>query len=1053
MKKNLKKVISSVIALALSVGSVAMAAPSFSDVPDTASYAQAVNTLAGLGVISGYEDGTFLPDNNITRAEVATMVVAALNRSADAEGSKGTTDFADVNVPEKEWASGYVNIGVSEGFISGYDDGTFKPDNNVTYAEICSMLVRIAGYGEYASYLGGWPNGYLSVASDRGISKGVSSSANTAVTRAQVAQMIYNTLMDVPLTKSTSITVDSNGNYVPELETMDGRNGRDYETLLISRHNAYYVEGHVSDTSRTDDGLDADEVVYTIEYTQNYDDMNYVIARGDKPIDETVLVGDTDAANNLFAYSSAIIQIDDSGDATLLSYIPSSRNTVVEYDTNLIDDEEYYANHSAFSDDPYIRYYADSSASRSTKYNLADDVELYVNGVSMGWDQEDFETYVVENKVGTVQLVDRYRASGGTDGDYDLIFVTYYATAQVGSVNASTGRITFDEYVGIDRASNITLDPEDDDLVYNIYYNGEEIELSALQADDVISIAYNPVSGMTDSTFYEIYVSRDVATGKYTRQDPEEETVQIGGTNYQFVVGYDDGVATLTMADEYTLYLDAFGRIFTTDLSQSSAKLAIIDRYTLSTADDYYRATIYTTDGTARSLEVDTSRVTAPGCDTADEINQYFKDLVYVNGQNGAKNPIWDRVVEYNISSSSGRIISLEVAPIERSVEEESFRASSNALGSLRMDDATVVIDAIEYAGMTGDEIPSYSDLSLSSLAGFVDDGSYTAYAYGTRSNSGTYPLVIVTSAGGNYTAETNFAIVASQPGTGYDNETGDEIYTLGLYYQGQDLSAGEDVMLVNDDADIYGVSEVRDLRKGDVIVFVTDGQGRIKTIDVLVTAEELGIGDGTGRETSYDKAFNNAMKATTEFSVPADANNWTGAWFDDDDVDSSKDITRIVYGPVVDKMGTSFMLANLANADADNPIDVESYQKPATVLAEEYTGLYTDMANIGANGGIYEIDLDSNTNVYVYDYSKGASQRLGVGSNSDIYAPSFASSQVLNNGDFIPWNGTLEQFTNIEEPESTETAMSITSGDAVPLVFAKVVEDVATDVFVILPN
>ena len=87
MKKNLKKVISAVIALALSVSSVAMAAPTFTDVADTASYAQAVDTLAALGVISGYEDGSFKPDNNITRAEVATMMVAALNRSADAEGS------------------------------------------------------------------------------------------------------------------------------------------------------------------------------------------------------------------------------------------------------------------------------------------------------------------------------------------------------------------------------------------------------------------------------------------------------------------------------------------------------------------------------------------------------------------------------------------------------------------------------------------------------------------------------------------------------------------------------------------------------------------------------------------------------------------------------------------------------------------------------------------------------------------------------------------------------------------------------------------------------
>ena len=117
MKKNLKKVISAVIALALSVSSVAMAAPKFTDVADTAANAQAINTLAALGVISGYEDGTFKPDNNITRAEVATMIVAALNRTADAAGAKGTTKFADVNTEAKAWASGFVNIGVAEKYI------------------------------------------------------------------------------------------------------------------------------------------------------------------------------------------------------------------------------------------------------------------------------------------------------------------------------------------------------------------------------------------------------------------------------------------------------------------------------------------------------------------------------------------------------------------------------------------------------------------------------------------------------------------------------------------------------------------------------------------------------------------------------------------------------------------------------------------------------------------------------------------------------------------------------------------------------------------------
>ena len=73
--KNFKKVISAVIALAMSVSSlVAVNASSFSDVADTAAYAEAVDVLSALGIVTGYTDGTFKPEGEITRAEAATII-------------------------------------------------------------------------------------------------------------------------------------------------------------------------------------------------------------------------------------------------------------------------------------------------------------------------------------------------------------------------------------------------------------------------------------------------------------------------------------------------------------------------------------------------------------------------------------------------------------------------------------------------------------------------------------------------------------------------------------------------------------------------------------------------------------------------------------------------------------------------------------------------------------------------------------------------------------------------------------------------------------------
>ena len=75
--KNLKKVISTLLALAIVMSSfvaMSVSAASFKDVADTEDYAEAVNALAALGAINGYEDGTFLPDNKITRAEAITII-------------------------------------------------------------------------------------------------------------------------------------------------------------------------------------------------------------------------------------------------------------------------------------------------------------------------------------------------------------------------------------------------------------------------------------------------------------------------------------------------------------------------------------------------------------------------------------------------------------------------------------------------------------------------------------------------------------------------------------------------------------------------------------------------------------------------------------------------------------------------------------------------------------------------------------------------------------------------------------------------------------------
>ena len=105
-----------------------------------------VETLAQNGVIVGYEDGTFRPNGKITRAEFITMVVNLFNSSntsdkVDAKEKK----FSDLT--NKHWAYDFIQQGVSMSWLSGYEDNTFRADNNITRAEAIVILNRMLGRG------------------------------------------------------------------------------------------------------------------------------------------------------------------------------------------------------------------------------------------------------------------------------------------------------------------------------------------------------------------------------------------------------------------------------------------------------------------------------------------------------------------------------------------------------------------------------------------------------------------------------------------------------------------------------------------------------------------------------------------------------------------------------------------------------------------------------------------------------------------------------------------------------------------------------------------
>ena len=107
---------------------------SYSDVKAGDWFNNAVSTLSNAGIIAGYEDGSFRPNGYITRAEFATIAARFFDVTYN-----GKDLFPDIS---GHWAKDYINQAANKGFVNGYEDGTFKPDRNITRAEAVTLVNR-----------------------------------------------------------------------------------------------------------------------------------------------------------------------------------------------------------------------------------------------------------------------------------------------------------------------------------------------------------------------------------------------------------------------------------------------------------------------------------------------------------------------------------------------------------------------------------------------------------------------------------------------------------------------------------------------------------------------------------------------------------------------------------------------------------------------------------------------------------------------------------------------------------------------------------------------
>ena len=247
----MKKLLAMVLALVMTLSLAVSANAAFKDVKDiNETYAESAEVLANLGVFKGYEDGSFNPKGDITRAEVAAIVYRIYTgdvKDVQAKNYETYNKFADM--AGAGWAKGYIGYCANAAFIKGYPDGNFKPAGKVTGYEALTMILRAVGYDKNNEFTGAdWALNVAQIAQKNGILDNVKGvDLNAPATREVVAELLFRAI-NVPMVSYTAAFGYQNVGLSTDKNTVFTAN----KTLGSEVFGLAKVSGEISEVSYID---------------------------------------------------------------------------------------------------------------------------------------------------------------------------------------------------------------------------------------------------------------------------------------------------------------------------------------------------------------------------------------------------------------------------------------------------------------------------------------------------------------------------------------------------------------------------------------------------------------------------------------------------------------------------------------------------------------------------------------------------------------------------------------------------------------------------------
>ena len=817
-----KKIMSLLLAIAmLAVFAVPSAfAVEFSDVPESYQYYDAVQSLVARGIVDGYTDGTFKPEDTISRAEFCKMVVYSIGMGETSQGAVTETGFPDVAADF--WAAGVIKVARDMNIINGYDDGTFKPDEKVTYDQAIKMVVcaKSEKFATAAQKNGGFPTGYRKVATAYNFVKNITDGVyNDPAKRGTIAKLIDNMLN----IKMSDITDDSSAiDPSAGMEEIKGQVVAVYGASLDSKTSA----------------LTKYQVMIALNSgeTKTYNGENLSVK------------------NDLRSYLGKMVVAYYKEDIGLSMQKLSSLNLQKNKNSETIVDVADIAEYTATS----LSYYNENSETK--KISVSSSAKILYNGLLS---TKKFADAVAEceNQSGSI----RFLSTSGEGGTAEVVFFTVYKNIVVTSVTASSKLVYGEDVAG--KVEKYEINDSDVNKNVTITKNGSSVSFSAIAKNQVLSI-----SESDDKTQIEVLIGPDAVTGRVSAMTRGEKEITIGSKTYKFATGVTMGT-DIEVGANLKLYLDVFNKIAKYEFQAASVT------YT------YAYLTKIANVGTGMDAYIRVELINLSGSSIKDATYYTLADKVTINNKTyrpsddfaTIKQLLIDSAKRYTYTNATGKNFGAETDEVHQPLKYTLSNGKINTL-LIGKDDATdadlrydrSALDSKDGFKCTTDKVGLAGQYTLNSSTKVLyvpanpDQANISKYTLRTGTNSGfnadafyrvvlvdlnqsktTPALVLVYSTGSS--APTSSDWVSCQPGVVTKVSSVENADTITVID-----ASGNETVYYDEDKEFSGKVAI-----GDVIRLSVDASKNIEDMELLASGSQVYTGKGYLKTYSHQDTKN----------------------------------------------------------------------------------------------------------------------------------------------------------------------------------------------------